>query len=111
MRSADVFILASLADPAPLVISEARVAGMAVIATNVDGIPEMLDNSRAGILIEANDKNAITKAICHIFKDRDTLEHWRQRSQSNIEYMNIKRVSLQIRNVYETILNNKSIMK
>lgn len=107
MRSADAFILVSRADPAPLVISEARVAGMAVIATNVDGIAEMLDNSRAGILLHANDQNAITKAICYLFQDRATLERWRQRSQSNIEYNSIRRVAAQVQSVYENVLRSK----
>jgi glycosyltransferase involved in cell wall biosynthesis len=49
----------SHADPAPLVLSEAREAGCAIVATNVDGIPELLEHGQAGILVPARDRTAL----------------------------------------------------
>ena len=51
LSAADIFVLPSRADPAPLVLSEAREAGCAIVASNVDGIPELLDGGDAGILV------------------------------------------------------------
>jgi glycosyltransferase involved in cell wall biosynthesis len=48
----DIFVLASHADPGSLSIGEARAAGCAIIATAVGGTPEMLDDGRAGRLIQ-----------------------------------------------------------
>jgi glycosyltransferase involved in cell wall biosynthesis len=52
LLSADVFVLPSHADPAPLVLSEAREAGCAIVATDVDGIPELLEQGIEHLRIE-----------------------------------------------------------
>ena len=51
LLGSDIFVLASHADPAPLVLAEARDCGCAIVATEVGGIPEMLDRGKAGILV------------------------------------------------------------
>lgn len=51
MVQAEIFVLASYADPCSLAIGEARVAGCAIVATAVGGTPEMLENGKAGYLI------------------------------------------------------------
>ncbi len=55
LASADVFALISHQDPCPLVITEAREAGCAIVAPRVGGIPEMLDGGAAGVLVPAGD--------------------------------------------------------
>ena len=49
-EQADIFVLASYADPGSLSIGEARSAGCAIIATAVGGTPEMLEYGAAGRL-------------------------------------------------------------
>jgi glycosyltransferase involved in cell wall biosynthesis len=56
---ADIFVLASYADPGSLSIGEARAAGCAIIATAVGGTPEMLDHGRAGRLVQPGDPQAL----------------------------------------------------
>jgi len=48
---------------APLIILEARAMGCPVIAPAVGGIPEILKDGRDGILIPANDDDALAAAI------------------------------------------------
>jgi glycosyltransferase involved in cell wall biosynthesis len=69
LLGADVFVLPSHADPAPLVLSEAREAGCAIVATNVDGIPELYD--RLSIPFPARDRTACASAaICTLVENR-----------------------------------------
>lgn len=51
LLSVDIFVLASHRDPCPLVISEACEAGCVIVASDVDGIPELLANGEAGLLV------------------------------------------------------------
>lgn len=60
MVQAEIFVLASYADPCSLAIGEARVAGCAIVATAVGGTPEMLENGKAGYLI--NPKSPVQMA-------------------------------------------------
>jgi len=100
MAGADIFVLPSHADPAPLVISEAREAGCAVIATEVDGIPELLDHGRSGILVPSNAPNKIADALRMLVTDPDALRAWRAKSQTDIDNLRIERVARETVAVY-----------
>lgn len=101
MRAADVFVLPSHRDPAPLVLSEAREAGCAIVATQVDGIPEMLDGGEAGILVPPHDPAGLASAIISLVTDPELLREWRERSRKGVERFNIDRVARQTIAVYE----------
>lgn len=57
-------VLPSKKEGAPMVISEAFAAGKPVIASNVDGIPYMVDENKNGLLFEVGD----TKMLAHQIK-------------------------------------------
>jgi glycosyltransferase involved in cell wall biosynthesis len=59
----DVFVLPSVAEGLPKVIIEAMAAGILCIATNVGGIPEILDNGRFGLIIPPKDTNALAEVM------------------------------------------------
>lgn len=102
MAGGDIFVLPSHADPAPLVLSEAREAGCAIVATNVDGIPELLEGGEAGLLVPPHDPQSLAAAILSLTEDPALLAEWRARSQRNIEQMMIERVARDTIGVYET---------
>jgi len=101
MAGADIFVLPSHADPAPLVLSEAREAGCAIVATDVDGIPELLEHGRAGILVPARDPTKLSDAISSLIENPEELARWKQRSQENVGYLRIERVVRETLGVYE----------
>ncbi len=55
MLASDIFVLASHCESFGLVLTEAREAGCAIIASNVDSIHETLDNRQIGILVLPKD--------------------------------------------------------
>jgi glycosyltransferase involved in cell wall biosynthesis len=100
LLGADIFVLPSHADPAPLVLSEAREAGCAIVATEVDGIPQLLEDGRAGILVPARDPAALSAAICSLIENADTLQEWKKRSQFSIGHLTIERVARETLEIY-----------
>jgi glycosyltransferase involved in cell wall biosynthesis len=103
LLACDIFVLASHRDPCPLVLSEAREAGLAIVATEVDGIPEALDNGKAGILVPAQDSHQLAKALIKLLSDANILQEWKQRSQENLEWLNVARVHKETLAVYEEL--------
>jgi glycosyltransferase involved in cell wall biosynthesis len=103
LASADVFVLASHADPAPLVISEAREAGLAVIGTQVDGIPELLDNGRAGYLVPPQNPAALAEALLTVGASDESIAQYRSASQSNINGMSLERVAKETLAIYSEL--------
>ncbi len=71
----DLFVLPSRIDPTgdrdglPNVIIEAQSQGLAVISTNISGIPELLDDGKNGILVEPDDTLALAAAIEQLCRD------------------------------------------
>jgi glycosyltransferase involved in cell wall biosynthesis len=65
MRQATIMVHPSpdLGDGVPNVIKEAMALGTPVVASNVAGIPELLDNGRCGMLVPPKDVNALAEAI------------------------------------------------
>ena len=55
LNSADVFILPSIYEGMPMTLIEAMGTGLPIIATNVGGIPSMIENSYSGILVKCNE--------------------------------------------------------
>ena len=68
-RKSDLFILPSRIDEngdrdgLPNVIVEAQSQRIAVLSTNISGIPELIDDGHNGILIEPDDRAALTASI------------------------------------------------
>lgn len=100
----DIFVLASHQEPFGLVLSEARDAGCAVIGSNVDGIPEVLENGKAGQLFEAGDHAALAGIVIDTLKDPERLSYWKAQAKTNIEWLSVRRMCQETLKVYEALL-------
>lgn len=105
LKSCDIFVLASFRDPCPLVLSEAREAGCAIIATDVDGIPEALDYGEAGLLVPAQDSQALANTLTKLLDDSSALHQWKNRASQNLERLNVERVYQETLAVYQELDN------
>jgi glycosyltransferase involved in cell wall biosynthesis len=105
LLGSDLFVLASHAEPGALVLPEAREAGCAIIATSVDGIPEMLDGGKAGILVPPRRPDLLAGAITEVLGDKTLLAEMRARSRSNLDYFTIDRAAREYLSVYSGVLN------
>ncbi|MBA4072495.1 MAG: glycosyltransferase [Gemmatimonas sp.] len=91
LTQAAVFVLASHAEPGGLVLPEARDCGCAIVATAVDGSPELLENGRAGILVPPRDAPALAAAITRLLDDPMECERWRTAARANLDWLRIER--------------------
>ena len=76
MKSCLLFVLASRAEGMPLVIAEAMACGRAVVASNVDGVPEIVQDGTTGILVPVEDPISLASALIKLYADtafRNTL--------------------------------------
>ena len=71
----DFTVLPSFYEGLPLVAVESLAAGRTMVASAVDGTPEVIVNGRTGITVPAGDSRALSEAICmllrsHTLRDR-----------------------------------------
>jgi glycosyltransferase involved in cell wall biosynthesis len=69
----NVFVLPSLTEGLPITLLEAMQARVPVVATEVGGIPEVLDNGRAGLLVQACEPHGLSEAIRVVYNDKKLL--------------------------------------
>lgn len=63
LKAFDIFALTSIKEGLPYVILEAGLAGLPVVATDVGGISEIIEDKRTGVLVKPYDVGAIADAI------------------------------------------------
>lgn len=104
LAQTDVFTLASLRDPFPLVVIEAREAGCAIVASDVDGIPEALGFGDAGVLVPPGDVSALADALQDMLTDKAARENWKVQAKANLEWLQVSRVSRDYLSIYEEVI-------
>jgi glycosyltransferase involved in cell wall biosynthesis len=70
MKITRIFVLPSRWEGLPLTILEAMSNRMSIIATEVGGIPEVIENGKEGILIPPEDPEALAQAVIKLLEDR-----------------------------------------
>lgn len=70
MRAFDVFVLSTHFEGLPLVVLEAMSVGLPVVATAVNGIPEVIDRSEVGLLYPHEDADGLARHLTAMLTDR-----------------------------------------
>lgn len=95
--NADIFILPSNYENAPVVLSESIVKGVPIIATRVGGIPEMV-NEQCGILVTPGNDNELTQTMNHM------LDHYKEYNHNIISELGkqyaFSSVGMQLKEIY-----------
>lgn len=79
LKESDIFILASKTEGLPRALVEAMAAGIPCVATNVGGIPELLESN---VLIPINSSVALANKISELIANKD---FYIEQSKKNIE--------------------------
>jgi glycosyltransferase involved in cell wall biosynthesis len=69
LAESDVFVLPSRSEAAPNGIIEAMGAGLPVVATDVGGIPELVEHGTTGVLVRPGDATALAGALQQLIAD------------------------------------------
>lgn len=109
MLATDIFVLASYHESFGLVLTEAREAGCAIIASDVDGIPETLDNGQAGVLVPPKNSYAVATAMKKLLSNPWEMQKWKYQGKQNLERFSAARVNKETLNVYRELVPNYNL--
>jgi glycosyltransferase involved in cell wall biosynthesis len=104
MLAADIFVLASRRDSCPLVLAEAREAGCAIIASDIDGIPEALDFGQAGILVTPQSPEHLAASMLLLLEQPELRRSWQVKAKTDLERFTIGRMTREVVSVYEDLV-------
>jgi len=71
LKDIDIFVLPSLYESFGIVLLEAMAQGKPVIASNVNGIPEVVTDGETGILVPPANPGALSEAIIKLTRDKE----------------------------------------
>jgi glycosyltransferase involved in cell wall biosynthesis len=104
----DIFVLPSLWEGLPFVLVEAATLGKPVVATAVDGVPEMLEDGKTGLLVPPNDPSALAEAVIRLLRDKDEARRLGQTARTLVPpRFPLRRMIDQTQNLYFDVLGVK----
>lgn len=71
LQDCDLFVLPSFVEGLPVSAMEAMAIGVPVIATNIAGTSELVEDGITGLLVRPSDSDALTDAIARMITDYD----------------------------------------
>jgi glycosyltransferase involved in cell wall biosynthesis len=104
LAQADIFVLASHREAFGMALAEAREAGCAAIGTNAGGIPEVLENGRAGIIVPVGNPADVSRALVRLLVNPTLLRFWQKRAATNLSWLRLGRVSEETLSAYTEML-------
>jgi glycosyltransferase involved in cell wall biosynthesis len=104
----DIFVLPSLYENFPICLLEAMSSELAVISTNVGGIPELITNGENGVLIEPKNAKEIANSVIHLAENKNFRKELGEKARITIEkQFTWDRIAVKTREYYEKILEEK----
>lgn len=100
LRQADIFILPSFREGLPLSIMEAMQAGLPVLAGDIRGNRELIENGKGGYLIEDNFVRDYVKAIRYLLKHPEIREEMGKWNQAHVKKYGCDIVNQKMREIY-----------
>ena len=71
LQAADIFVMSSFAEGVPVVLMEAMMVGLPVVATQVAGVSELVEEGINGFLVPPSDVQRLTERIQKLLADGD----------------------------------------
>lgn len=108
LRQMGVFALPSLfGEGMPMVVLEAMSAGLPVVATRVEGIPEVVREGQDGYLVPPNDPPALAAALGRLLENADALRTQGQSGrQRQIQHFSDVSMARGVAKVYDEVFHS-----
>jgi len=108
LAATDIFVLPSLWEAFPIALLEAMSMGAAVIGTNVDGTPEMVEHGENGLLIGSGKdmEQELSEALLTLCTDHALRQELRQSAINSIyNKYNVETLARKNEEIYRQLLN------
>lgn len=84
LEQLDLLIMPSNHEGIPMVLLESLLAGLPIVAHNVGGIPEILDDGRCGMLVDDHSPNGYAKKAAELLNNPGLMEQFGAAGRSHL---------------------------
>jgi glycosyltransferase involved in cell wall biosynthesis len=93
----------------PLFAFECMAAGVPLVATNVGGLPDMLDHERSALLVPRRDPGALADALRTLLDDEPRREAQAKAAHARIDRYTMDAVAGRFADLYDELLAEKGL--
>lgn len=105
----DIFVLSTHQEGLPLVILEAMANNKPVIATDVDGVPEIVFHDKTGLLFPHQDDSALSRQILSLIQDRPLAQRLAEAGREAVaSQWSARRFGRDVANLYRRMLEGST---
>jgi glycosyltransferase involved in cell wall biosynthesis len=108
LASKRLLVLPSVDEGLGLVVAEALVAGVPVVATRSGGIPDLMTDREAGELVPPGDPAALAVAMSRVAGDERYLAGASRAGRALLERLSPEAVAENVEAIYRTVLSRRS---
>jgi glycosyltransferase involved in cell wall biosynthesis len=109
MNISDLLVLPTWAEGLPNVVMEAMAVGLPVVATNVGGIPEVLENGVTGLSVPVKNVKKLTEAVIKMLENKSLRENCIKNAKNLIcEKFDVRKNVHQLYNLLQELKTNYS---
>ncbi len=106
-QSLDLLVLTSHFEGTPLTVLEAMAMGIPVVASQVDGVAEVLKDGRDGLLVPAGNRDRFVEAICRVLENRSLRQRLARAGQKKArQHFSAEAMVRQVERLYLEYLEN-----
>ena len=102
----DVFLLPSEKESFGLVALEAMASGVAVVSSNVGGLPEVNKDGVTGFLNEVGDIEGMIASVLTILNDKDTLDRFKANALEHSQKFDLNKIVPVYENLYLSLVKS-----
>ena len=103
LAASDVVALPSFREGTPRVITEAMASGLPVVATDIAGIPEQVEDGESGFLIPTGDAEALADRLERLLADAELREQMGARGLKRVERFSVETMVEKLGGVYQKL--------
>jgi glycosyltransferase involved in cell wall biosynthesis len=102
----DILFMPSLSEGLPVVGVQALAKGLAIVASEVGGFVDLVENHKNGYLIRQGDADGFITSLLALLSDPDRLLSFRHASLEKASHFDIDRVVQQYENLFQNVIES-----
>ena len=111
LKGVDIFTLVSKHEGLPKSIMEAMAAGKPVVATNVRGNRDLVEDGKTGLLVELGDVDGLAAAIEKLVSDPELRAKMGAAGQKKVQDYSLEKVLTEMAAIYDRYLPEAGVMR
>lgn len=109
LNTSDIFVLPSYREGTPRVITEALASGTPVVATNIAGIPEQVNNGKTGLLFRPGDTIQLQEHLERLISSPQLRADYGKAAEENVDLFSKSTSAQEIKQLYRSFLYSREL--